>query len=152
MNEVTDFQKARLEKAKAKKEPKSKFKKKETAPEQTPAVTLAQASGDQKATPSGDQKPARAKKESSGKKPSRTFVEYKKTKAFPLDHIIKSVMRPNPKGKGSAKRYDLYEDGMTVGAYIEKAKKHDISGALAANDVRWDYVKGFIEIVAPGTK
>lgn len=48
----------------------------------------------------------------------------------------------NPKRAGSAShdRFALYEDGMTVGAAVEKGVKSE--------DIAWDVRKGFIEVVA----
>lgn len=48
----------------------------------------------------------------------------------------------NPKRAGSAShdRFAMYEDGMTIGAAIEKGVKTD--------DIAWDTKKGFIEVVA----
>jgi hypothetical protein len=35
---------------------------------------------------------------------------------------------------------------MTVGEYIDKSNKAGNPKSLAANDVRWDYSKGFINV------
>jgi hypothetical protein len=81
------------------------------------------------------------------KKLGTAVLKYQAIKPFAPEQTITIVHEgPNPKRRKSAQRYDLYENGMTVGAYIEKSHKAGNSKSLAANDVRWDFSKGWINV------
>jgi hypothetical protein len=77
---------------------------------------------------------------------------WRTTANFP-DHAVITILGDfatnNPKSKGAAMRFALYENGMTVGAYVEKCSKHGISRGQARADVRWDAVKSFIAVTVP---
>ena len=54
--------------------------------------------------------------------------------------VITIACDSNPKNKNTKgfARFDLYESGMTVAAYIDKGGK--------ANDIRYDVKKGYISL------
>jgi hypothetical protein len=80
------------------------------------------------------------------KKVSETVTLWKAQAKFPDTAKITAIQLPNPK-RGQAKdRYALYKEGMTVREYIDTAKEHKITAALAMADMRWDFVKKFITI------
>ena len=83
------------------------------------------------------------------KKLSPTVIAWRSKENLPLEGIIRlsdKAKAENPKKQGSKERFALYEDGMTVAAYIEKSKNAGHGAALAAADVRWDVVKGYITV------
>jgi hypothetical protein len=123
-----------------------------TKPETGDVHIPAKPSGDQNArakSTSGDQndtnKPPKAKK-----KPSPTVVAWKAIKEnYPVTSVItinKDQVAKTPKRRGAADRFALYEDGMTVGKYLDVTKEKGISGALANADIRWDVAKGLISV------
>lgn len=145
-----DQEAARLAKAKADqtKVKRSKFGKPtlvaaETTPPGKPAP--AEVVGDQKPVKGEDQKtaPTGDKKK---REPSDTVKKWKEQENFPLTAKITVVATENPKRRGAATRFAIYKDGMTVGDYIEASHKAGASKALAAADVRWDHVAGFINV------
>jgi hypothetical protein len=76
-------------------------------------------------------------------------LKYRAQPEFKPEQIIKIIIPASakPKRRIALERYELYEDGMSVAAYIEKAKKvMGIPTSLAKNDIRWDYSKGFIDV------
>jgi hypothetical protein len=84
------------------------------------------------------------------KKPKTQSAQVRKwraQKAFQLDQKITNVMTKNPKHKGAADRFMLYEEGQTVQEYIEKSHAFGNAKALAMADIRWDHVAGFIKVV-----
>jgi len=102
-------------------------------------------SGDQ--TPvSGDQTPAPEVKAKKAKKISETVVKWRAQKAFGEDQIITLKVEGNPKRQDAARRFALYENGMTVKAYITKAGANQITPSLAMADIRWDFVSDFINV------
>lgn len=60
--------------------------------------------------------------------------------AWPLETKIKVVAKENPKRAGSAaaKRFDLYKDNPTVGAFL--------AAGGTSGDLHWDSTHGHIEI------
>jgi uncharacterized Rmd1/YagE family protein len=90
-------------------------------------------------------KPKKPKKD---RKSTPSVVKYLAQPHFKLEQVIKILIpaSQNPKKRHSQIRYALYEDGMTVGEYIDKSNKAGNPKSLAANDVRWDYSKGFINV------
>lgn len=101
---------------------------------------------DQKSVPAQ----AQATSEKTKKKESNTVVAWKAMlKTPPADtakiSLIKKVA-DQPKKRAAAARYALYEDGMTVGAYIEKSHKAGNPKSLARRDVCWDIASGFIAV------
>jgi hypothetical protein len=131
-------------KAKADKPVKSKFGSgKATKPEDQKVVPTVQ-SGDQKAVKTEGEPKAK-------RKPSATVIAWKALKNFPVDAKITingDHTTNNPKRRDAARRFSLYKNGMTVGQYLEAAKKATppISGALANADIRWDVAAGFITV------
>jgi hypothetical protein len=98
---------------------------------------------------SGDGK-EKPKKEKKDKKLSQTVIEWRKLpKEFPEGkqkiHIIKTLAE-KPKRNKALERFALYRNGMTVDQYIEESHKAGTPKGMAREDVRWDYVKKFIEI------
>jgi hypothetical protein len=85
------------------------------------------------------------------RKISNIVAIYRAQPVFPMDHVIKikAPAKDKPKRRLSQERYELYADGMSVGDYIEKSHKAGNLKSLASNDVRWDYCKGFIDVVPP---
>ena len=92
---------------------------------------------------SGDQTPARRTRK---KKESPTVTAWKAQKPFPVDWVITGVMAENPKRRTAADRYAWYKEGMTVQQYMDTAFGHGSPRSLAMNDIRWDYVCGFIKV------
>jgi hypothetical protein len=146
MNAKPTTHEARLADAKARHNPKA-----ETPKVTSPATAPTNQTGDQKpvpATPSGDQKDAKAKTK---KKLSATVVEWHRiTKA---KEAATGTIRLTDKGKAdkpkrakAMDRFKLYRDGMTVAEYIEESHKAGNSKALAQADVRWDVAKGLITV------
>jgi hypothetical protein len=91
------------------------------------------------------EKPKKAKKE-----PNAAVRKFLAQPDLPLEKKIKILIpatENKPKTRKALIRYRLYEDGMTVGDYIEKSKKAGNTGNVASRDVRWDYTKGFIDVV-----
>jgi hypothetical protein len=83
------------------------------------------------------------------RQPSQTVENWRAQPPLPHHGVI-TVNPPhcvtNPKRRKARERFALYEDGMTVSEYIEASKRAGNSAALAAADVRWDFVKGFISV------
>jgi len=73
----------------------------------------------------------------------------KATAPAPKEQTIKLLVTANPKkpGSASAKRYSLYQDGMTVSAYKEAVKQAGQPARLAGDDLRWDLRHEFIKLV-----
>lgn len=86
------------------------------------------------------------------KKISEQVKNWKAQKAFPMNFVITEVRKDNPKRKDASRRFALYEEGMTVQAYTDKAVKEGITKALAMADMRWDHCAGFVTIVEPAAK
>jgi hypothetical protein len=80
------------------------------------------------------------------KKLSEQTKKWKNTPAFELTQVITKVAKDNPKSRNAAVKFALYEEGMTVGAYIEKSHKAGTTKAMAMADVRWDHAAGFITV------
>jgi hypothetical protein len=97
----------------------------------------------------------KAEKPEKAKRPdSETVAKWRVQEKLPADAIIR-VKVPHtangPKSTGARSRanarYALYKDGMTVTEYLEKCKESPITTVAKGNaDLRWDYVKGFIDI------
>lgn len=83
------------------------------------------------------------------KKPSQTVKDWKALdKGWPDEklkiHIL--VKDKNPKRGKAADRFNLYRNGMSVSQYIEECKKLGTARGAALQDVRWDFVKKFIDV------
>jgi len=67
---------------------------------------------------------------------------------FPLTEFYGrqcNILKENPKVKKSAIRFDLYQEGLTVGEYIEKCGKISPEEKKKAKpDIKWDYARKFI--------
>lgn len=87
-----------------------------------------------------DQKSARPKKL------SETTIKYRAQPKFDVNKKITLKVTKNPKSRGAAQRFSFYKNGMTVGEYQEVMKANGSSPKLAMDDMRWDYVSGFIDI------
>lgn len=107
---------------------------------------------DQKAAPATATSPAKPEDQKgtpkAKKKISETVTNWK-AKDLPAETAKIKILVPasqNPKRGDALRRYSLYKDGMTVKEYIEAAKNAGIRAGLAQADIRWDMVKGFIEV------
>jgi prevent-host-death family protein len=61
--------------------------------------------------------------------------------------VIHKLIRDNPKRGSSARRFELYVDGMTVDDYIEAVQKAGFPERSALDDVLSDISRGFIATV-----
>jgi hypothetical protein len=84
------------------------------------------------------------------KGPSLQVQNWKKQPAFAESQVITILVAPDnePKSGEAQKRFAHYENGMTVKGYIDVMKlyRSSRSRAQAMDDIRWDYVAGFIAI------
>ena len=64
------------------------------------------------------------------------------------DRVITVLAEKNPKVKGtkSAVRFAIYENGLTVGAYIIMASELGGGRRKAVRDIAWDTAHGFISL------
>lgn len=101
---------------------------------------------DQKGVPAQAQGNGESKKKSV----SNTVVAWKAGLKTPPPDTAKITLivspKSNPKKNKAAARYALYEDGMTVGQYVEKSHKAGNPKALARRDIVWDMCKEFIKV------
>jgi prevent-host-death family protein len=56
----------------------------------------------------------------------------------------------NPKRRGSAERFALYRDGMTVQDYIDAVARRGDPERVALDDISWDLNRDFIALRSPG--
>lgn len=93
----------------------------------------------QKAQAKAEKDAARAAAKAAGVTTRGARTKYKDEDII---HIPEAYVGKNPKrvGSASAPRFDLYQEGMTVGAY----KKVNIS--FGAADINWDSEHGFITV------
>ena len=72
-----------------------------------------------------------------------------KRQAYPPDHVIRLLVKDNPKREGTKAhlKFSLFKDGMTVMAFQEAARKHEeLKGRLS---LRYDVQHDLIAVEAP---
>jgi hypothetical protein len=81
------------------------------------------------------------------KKLTTVVIAHRQQKPFELTQRITAVQAPNPKHRGAAVRYSHYVLGMTCGEYIDVLKeKMNRTAKQTMDDIRWDFVSGFIKV------
>jgi len=63
------------------------------------------------------------------------------------EHGVITILKKDPKKQKALIRFQQYKDGMTVKQYVDHMKTLGVSNSQAKRDVRWDFSKGFINVV-----
>ena len=88
-------------------------------------------------------KAAKPKKEKVKKDPAAARPRLPK---FPDEHII-TILKPNSKTRGANERFNRYETGMTVRAYLNRMKEElGRTDGMTMADIRWDHDHQFINV------
>ncbi len=141
---ITPSQQARLD-GTAKRKPSKAEKQQALAKAKTPDP-VKKADAPAKDAPAKEPK---AKTSTAKRPPSATVIAWRAQKKFNEDQKItlKTASGNNPKSRGAAKKFEHYKNGMTVGEYIKVLKdKMGRTPAQTMDDIRWDFVAGFIDV------
>jgi hypothetical protein len=87
--------------------------------------------------------PSNLRKLSTGK----LNAAWKAQPSFPLDATISVLVADNPKSRRPATRFAKYVSGRTVAEYIDTMKSTGWSAHKTQQDLRWDYVHGWIDVL-----